>query len=249
MLSVLAIDSGNSFLKWGYSENNQWLTCNKIHNQSIDKLSENWKNLEHPDIVVISQVSGHAIRQQLLYHLKIWNTQPHWITALPKQCGVTNGYADPCQLGSDRWAALIAAWNRFHQSCLVVNIGTGMTIDVLSENGVFLGGIIVPGPYSLMNCIDSNTQINLEESNCRYEIFPVNTANALYSGVIQSLTGAIERMVRLYNLQHDCVIKHCVFSGGGVADILPHIDFDYEVIENLVLDGLVLIAQDMQQRQ
>lgn len=247
MLSILAIDSGNSFLKWGYFKNNQWMTCNTVHNQSLDDPSEFWLNLDQPDTVIVSQVSGQTVRQQLQFHLNVWNIRPHWVTALSKQCGVTNNYEDPYQLGSDRWAALIAAWNMFRESCLIVNVGTAITVDVLSDHGVFLGGIIVPGPHSLMNCIQSTTQINLEKNSCQYEVFPINTANALYSGVIQSLVGAIERIMRLYSLQYDCAIKHCIVSGGGSVEILPYINFNHVVIDNLVLEGLVLIAKDMQQ--
>ena len=247
MYAVLAIDSGNSFLKWGYFKNDQWLICKTVHNQDLSSISLDWEHLEQPNSVIVSHVSDNGIHDQLCDLLKIWSTKPYWITALPEQCGVTNNYSDPYQLGSDRWAALIASWNKFRESCLVVDIGTGMTVDVLSPEGIFLGGIIVPGPHVLMHGIQSNTQVKLTGECHQYEVLPVNTANALYSGIIQSLTGAIERMMRLYNLQHSCAIKHCIVTGGGTAELLPYMDFDYVVVDNLVLEGLVLIAQDVQQ--
>ena len=69
----------------------------------------------------------------------------HFIGAREKQCGVRNGYAKPAQLGSDRWAALIAAWHLVQRKCLVVDSGTATTIDTLSGQGEFVGGLILPG--------------------------------------------------------------------------------------------------------
>lgn len=246
MFSVLAVDSGNSFLKWAYFENNQRIIQNKVHNEDVEKLSDSWEALKQPDSIIVSHVSSRVIYDKLSRLFNVWDTMPHWVTALPRQCGVTNSYEEPGQLGSDRWAALIAAWDKYHESCLVINIGTAMTVDALSDDGVFLGGIIVAGPYILLNSIQLNTQLNLNnENNYRYENFPIRTTNAIYSGVIQSLLGSIERMMRLFSLQQGCAVKNCVLSGGGVADILPFIDFNYTVINSLVLDGLLIIAKDM----
>ncbi|MCA9398266.1 MAG: type III pantothenate kinase, partial [Candidatus Omnitrophica bacterium] len=154
---------------------------------------------------------------------------------------------EPCQLGSDRWAALIAAWDKYHESCLVINIGTAMTVDALSNDGVFLGGIIVPSSHSLLNCIQKNTQININhEKKFCYKAFPLNTTNAIFSGIVQSQIGSIERMTRLFHLQQGYAVKNCIFSGGGAADILPYVNLKYTVIENLVLDGLLIIAKEMQ---
>ncbi|PTN13048.1 type III pantothenate kinase [Nitrosomonas aestuarii] len=245
MFSLLAIDSGNSYLKWAYFENNQCISHNKILNQEITQLSDSFSSLKQPDLILISQVSDQRIKDQISSFFKNWGSEPRWIYPLTKQCGVTNNYDNPGQLGSDRWASLIAAWHKYHASCLVVNIGTAMTVDALSNDGVFLGGIILPGPHLMWNSVLLNTQIFNNNDDYRYEIFPVETKNALYSGIIQSLVGSIERMRHLFHLNHGSPPKNCIISGGGVADILPHFDFEYTFIDNLVLEGLNIIANDM----
>ncbi|SER60742.1 type III pantothenate kinase [Nitrosomonas sp. Nm51] len=245
----LAVDSGNSFLKWAIFENDQKLMSSQVGNHELYKLHDVWQKLRTPDTIIISQVSGADMTARLKQHFKIWNTQPYWISAVSKQCGVTNNYANPRQLGSDRWAALIAAWDKFHEACIVIDVGTAMTVDVLSSNGVFMGGIIIPGPYSLQKSIQCTTPINLSEEIHQYRIFPVNTADAIYSGIIQALVGSIERMLRLYKYHQGSVIKHCLISGGGLSELLPHIDFDVIVIDNLVVEGLLRIAKDLQLNQ
>ena len=246
MFSVLAVDSGNSFLKWTYFINNHRVIQDKVLNHDIESLPGAWESLKQPDVIIVAHVASNAIYDKLSQFFDIWNTRPNWVTATQRQCGVTNNYEDPSQLGSDRWAALIAAWDKYHESCLVVNVGTAMTVDALSNNGVFLGGIIIPSSNILLNSIKSSTQIDLgHKEDYRYEIFPIKTVNAIYSGVIHSCVGSIERMMRLFNLQQEHAVENCIISGGGVADILPYIDFNHTVIDNLVLDGLLIMAKDM----
>ena len=61
-----------------------------------------------PQAVAISNVAGDALQRQLAAVLPA-SPEPRWITSVRAQCGVRNSYADPAQLGCDRWAALIGA--------------------------------------------------------------------------------------------------------------------------------------------
>ena len=97
------------------------------------------------------------------------------------------------KLGRDRWAALIGAWESERQGCLVVDAGTAMTVDALTDTGEFLGGIITPG-FDLMQQIlmrDIHTLKSREGKFCDY---PDSTADAICSGAVHAMAGAIERM-------------------------------------------------------
>ena len=92
--------------------------------------------------------------------------------ATPEAAGVRNGYARPAQLGADRWAALVGAWNQERRPCLVVNAGTALTIDVLLEDperpghGYFAGGCILPGFDLMRGALNRHTaQLPLAEGD------------------------------------------------------------------------------------
>jgi type III pantothenate kinase len=75
-----------------------------------------------------------------------------------------------------------------------------------------------------------------------FEPFPVNTANALYSGSIQALAGTIERMYALMsNSGYDT--PTCLISGGAAPKVQPYLNIESTLVENLVLEGLLIIAQ------
>jgi len=242
MSSILAIDCGNSYIKWGINSSNIWLSKHIIKNDEVDQLVYQWHDLENLNFIIVSNVSNEYICSRLKNIFNSLGFKPYWITSQTYQCGVVNKY-NPDLLGCDRWAALIAAWNFYHASCLVVTIGTAMTVDVLSENGVFLGGYILPGPYLLKKSLVDYTQIETVEY-ADFQIFPTFTDSAIHSGIIISLIAFIEKIQQFFFIKEGYSIQHCILSGGGLNVIKPYIEFPFIEIDNIVLEGLLIIAND-----
>ena len=130
MTYLLTIDSGNTHVKWGLHDGSNWLEQGTLAQDKSILLQQAWKSLPTPHDIIISNVSSIETKKKLSEFLSCWKAKPRWITPLAYQCGVRNYYADPSLLGSDRWAALIAAWNWQQKGCLVVDAGTAMTVDL-----------------------------------------------------------------------------------------------------------------------
>jgi len=243
MSRILTIDSGNTFIKWGLYDRCNLVYQGKVKQDESANLAQAWQNLPEPSSIIISNVAGDAAQKNLAELCLSLKIKPHWITAVQQQCGVRNFYSDPVLLGSDRWAALVAAWNHELQACLVINIGTAMTVDVLSDSGDFLGGLILPGPDLMFKVLKAHTAIPCTELG-KFDLLPVCTGDAIYSGVIQSLVGAIERMKQELCTRLGYSMQNCIISGGASALILPHLGMQAKVVDNLVLEGLLLIAND-----
>ena len=164
-----------------------------------------------------------------------------WIRSAAMQCGVRNGYARPAQLGCDRWAALIGAHRLHRGAAVVVNAGTALTADALTADGVFVGGIIVPGAELMRSALARDTA-GLRRQSGAFSFFPDNTGDAIMSGAINALCGAVERVAR--NLEDGGgQAPACVLSGGAAALIAPHLNLEVKVVDNLVLEGLAVIAR------
>lgn len=236
---ILAIDIGNSRIKWGMHDNGGWLATGAADKNDLDVLAAAWKNGPSPGQIIASSVADPAIVAAINARLACWPVAPRWISAEAQQCGVSNGYRTPSQLGSDRWTALIAARRRTSAACLVVNCGTAMTVDALSASGRFLGGLIVPGLSLMEQALERGTKaIRLDGGD--YQRFPDTTANAVRSGCLNALCGAVERMA--YELSEAHGTPHCFLSGGNAQDVLPRLRISAEVVDNLVLEGLIGIA-------
>lgn len=187
--------------------------------------------------VVATNVAGEHVRTRIHDALGI---EPLWVSAQGEQCGVRSGYANPAQLGADRWAAMIGARHLVQGPCVVANAGTTMTVDALSADSIFLGGFIVPGFELMRNTLARNTA-QLKRQDGAFSFFPDNTGDAIASGAVNALAGAVERMVRYMRTtgEDEPVI---LVSGGGAQHLLPHLAGDVRLVDNLVLEGLARIG-------
>ncbi len=243
--SLLTVDSGNTHVTWGLYDGRGWLKQGVAVLGVRDEktlLEREWQDLREPDRIVVSNVAGLQAKADLSELFSRWKVQPQWITAVAYQCGVRNYYIDPAQLGSDRWAALIAAWELQRQGCLIVDAGTAMTVDVLSDTGEFLGGIITPGIDLMQKILTENTA-SLKPVGGKFCDYPDSTADAVYSGAVHALAGAVERMAALLTttLGH---APDCILSGGAAQQLQTRLNVNARVVNNLVLEGLILIARE-----
>jgi type III pantothenate kinase len=235
-MKVLAIDAGNSRIKWGLADADGWVRQSSLSTKDASELGAVVVTLARPERTVISNVAGEAVRANIASALAPIADRPRWVVARAFQCGVRSSYADPAQLGSDRWAALIGAWHLFHRGCAVVNVGTTLTVDALTGEGVFLGGIIVAGPDLMRSALARHTaQLRIEDGAFRY--FPDTTADAIMSGAVNALAGSVERMVRFMS-EAGASSPLIVLSGGGAGLIASRLNGAAEVVDNLVLEGL-----------
>jgi type III pantothenate kinase len=237
---ILAVDAGNTRIKWGLHDGKSWLEKGWIASGNAHRLADSWQKYLQPERIVASNVAGPDVASQMAEACRRWATEILWAVATQDQCGVKNGYENPAQLGSDRWAALIAARQIAPEGCVVVNAGTAMTVDALSGQGVFLGGLIVPGLATMRRALAESTA-GVEASGGGFEKFPGNTADAVYSGVLSAMAGAVERMVAdLSKAQAEAPV--CLLSGGDAKFLQPLLSGKAMMVDNLVLDGLIRIA-------
>jgi len=237
---ILAIDAGNSRVKWGWHDGRAWSSLATVSliefaaaNHDINPFAATHEN---PERIVISNVAGDGAHQLIVNWTSIFEAEPVWLKGERERCGVTSRYDRPGQLGPDRWAALIAARALHAGPCLVVNAGTATTADLLSADGEFLGGAILPGVDLMRFVLHEHTgRLPLEEG--RFEPLPRNTVDAIESGCQHAQAGAVERMYRTAGADAACLV-----SGGAGRALAERLDFPCRYVENLVLEGLARIA-------
>ena len=237
---ILAIDAGNSRVKWGWHDSHGWSSLATVSliefaaaNHDINPFAATHEN---PGRIVISNVAGEGAHQLIVNWTSIFEAEPHWLKGEPERCGVTSRYDNPGQLGADRWAALVAARALHSGPCLVVQAGTATTADLLSADGEFLGGLILPGVDLMRFVLHEHTgRLPLQEG--RFVRTPRNTVDAIETGCRHAQAGAVERMYRLAGAGALCLV-----SGGAGQSLIEQLDIPCRYVENLVLEGLARIA-------
>jgi len=241
-MRVLAVDAGNSRIKWGLHDGESWLVQDWAGTARAARLGRAWAKLPRPDTIISCNVAGPGVRRAIIVAARGLNRPVRFVVSRARQCGVVSSYGRPSQLGPDRWAALIGAWHLYRGPCVVVNAGTTMTVDALDGEGVFLGGMITPGVDMMREALTRSTA-GLGPDPGRFAFFPARTADAIMSGALNALAGAIERMDRFMR-EAGLSAPLVVVSGGTAGLIAQHLTVPVEVVDNLVLEGLLHIALD-----
>jgi len=239
---ILAVDAGNTRIKWGLTDGAAWAERGAAATGQPADLDAAWACLARPHAMIVSNVAGKAAGEALRNLAARWALEPRFIASRGVQCGVRSSYEDPAQLGCDRWAALIGAWRLSPRASLVVNAGTAMTVDALSGEGLFVGGVIAPGLDLMRRALDRHTAaLRYQPGEVRF--FPGNTGDAIMSGAAHALAGAIERMANFLREAGEESV-HVMLSGGDAAWLRPLLALETVHVENLVLEGLAAIALD-----
>lgn len=249
-MTFLAIDIGNTRLKWGLFEaarpGASLLKQGAVFLETIDDLADgDWRGIPSPASMLGCAVAGDAIRHRVEEQMGTWDVEPRWVVPSRQEAGVVNGYDHPNRLGADRWVALIGARQRLlaagtPRPALVVMIGTAATIDALDETGRFLGGCILPGFGLMLKALEGGTA-GLKVPTGEIVEFPTNTSDALMSGGSIAIAGAIERMYR--RLHRRTGQEPALFMTGGAAvKLAPITDPEFVVADTLIFEGLLAMA-------
>lgn len=246
-MKALLLDVGNSRLKWGVAENGDLartghIAQQKIREQGVGVLTKRLPRVV--DAVIASNVAGpsYATRLAGLVHAHC-DRDVHFAKVARAAFGVKNSYSQPRRMGVDRWVAMVGARAEFKAACIVVDAGTAVTIDALDKNGQHLGGQILPGVTLMASALHNETSdLPLATSTRRalYDglaMFTSNTRDAIGSGALNAVTGAVERAIRM--LRSKSYRPKLVLTGGDASRILQALDGKPVHRPHLVMQGLL----------
>lgn len=253
---LLLIDAGNTRIKWAVLPPHRarptwhatvgveagWLASGAVSHHALETLADCWRGRDITK-VIIANVAGGAIHTRLTVMLQSCLAVPPdavcWFKSTESAAGLHNGYRLPAQLGCDRFAALIGARTLFaSQALIVAGCGTATTIDAVSVEGNFIGGMILPG-LTLMSSALARHAAQLPAIGATAEtppMFATDTDSAIASGCLQAQVGAIERACA----RHAGAL--CLLTGGAAARVAAALTMPHRSIDNLVLLGLQAAA-------
>jgi type III pantothenate kinase len=247
---ILLIDSGNTRTKWVLADYGQFLSeVGSVLNEGVES-SDLLNVAKQATHVYVANVAGELMQTRLMALLG--NIAMTFVRTSEAACGVINQYQQVSRLGVDRWLSMLAAHEICKTSCLVVNAGTALTIDALSynkeqQNTQFIGGVIVPGLRLMQQALNANTA-QLPKADGVFEPFAKNTADAIQTGCMLALLGAIQlQWQNLYDVVK--TTPQILISGGDALVLKNNLAIDLAkhsiIVDNLVLRGLMRLERDM----
>ncbi len=154
----LLIDIGNSRVKWAFGTAAGFVAWGETRHNEAEDLCALLDAAYAPGEIRVANVAGAGAAVRVAASLQErFGVAPVFARSAEYGAGVRNGYADPSQLGVDRWLAICAAFARYRAPVCVVDAGTATTIDVVSGSGEHQGGLILPGITLMQSALLGST--------------------------------------------------------------------------------------------
>lgn len=239
----LLLDIGNTRLKVAGTEGKGFVDSVAIEHAGgrLTEALEEVASRHAPEEIWVACVAGPQLQEAVqCWADERWGLEPRFVSTTAQACGVVNAYAQPENLGVDRWLAVIAAHRRGQGAVCVVDAGTCLTVDVVDASGRHLGGLIAPGVNNQRAAVWGRTQVRARMQDCDLMPLADNTDDAVGFGTLHSSLGLIERV--LAQLETALPIERRLLTGGEAALLLPYLT-GWEQVPDLVLEGLAALAQ------
>ena len=206
-----------------------------LDRQVLESITADWAF----DAVILASVVPHSaelIRQ-------VWAGRPFLQVDHRLRLGLTLDLPDPSTVGADRLANIAAMAD--HGPCIVVDFGTAVTFNVISDDRRFLGGVIAPGLSAMTDYLHDRTALlpKIEIAEPAAAIGK-STKAAMLSGAVYGFRGLVKEILAQLELELNGGAGHIhTVATGGYAELIsgqiPAID---AVLPDLTLEGMRIIA-------
>lgn len=239
MTARLLIDVGNTRLKWTVAAGDGALAPVQAlaHGGDPAALIE-WLPL--PDGLReawVANVTGDAAGERLAAALGVRHRLPtHFARPVDRLTGLRLAYEDATRLGVDRWLALLAIWGRERAASVVASAGTALTFDAVDDRGQHLGGVIAPGLVTAQTAVLGATRFAASGPSQQFTRgLGRDTDACVRQGALHACAGLLDRLAARHPGPRYLI-------GGDAETLAPHLDGDWQLRPDLVLEGLAALA-------
>ena len=249
---ILTLDIGNTNIKTALFEDmemRQYWRISTDRQRSSDELGLLLMNLLQYNRIDRGQIDGimmSSVVPQINFTVEHMCRNYFGIEPMKIEPGVRTGinikYENPRELGSDRIANAVAAYELYGGPCITIDFGTATSFGVISERGEFLGGAICPGLKLAADALTERAaKLPRFELTKPESVIGRSTVTNMQAGIVYGYIGQvnylIERMKKELNAPHAKVI-----ATGGLAVLVAEESNVIDVMDGLLtLKGLCLI--------
>jgi len=249
---LLAVDVGNTNIVFGIHDGATWLKhwrVRTVRDKMPDEYGVLFRDflrttgvaLDALEQVAISSVVP-PITDRMEEMLSAQTGVSPLIISTAIDTGLTFAVDNPAELGTDLISDAVAAYNHFHDACIVVDFGTAMTFTAVDAHATFLGVAIAPGITLAMSALAGGTA-QLPQIRLIAPPRPIgtNTIHSIQSGIVLGYVGMVESLITRFREQMG--VEAQAIATGGLARLIAPLTCCFAAVDELLtLEGIRLIA-------
>ncbi|MDX1695326.1 MAG: type III pantothenate kinase [Ketobacteraceae bacterium] len=242
-MAALLIDVGNTNFKWRWQTSDATLEgAGSSREPCTDAIARLAADIGAPERVGLACVKSQQYQEAMLDALRQhFAVEPFVARVSGAACGLVNSYQDPARMGIDRWLAMIGVRHGFEGAFCVMDCGSAVTADWVSETGQHLGGFILAGLRLSVGALLAGTdQVIVDYDKLEHaDILPgASTTDAVYNGALFSLVAQVRSAYQhLQRIAGDGA-SQLVLTGGDAHLLARHLDCPCRIVGGLVFEGL-----------
>ena len=254
-MNIIAVDIGNTNITIALFLKDEEKFIKSIPGQSRTKLTACFKSAwqkipiaksskekKRNGVIVVSSVKS-AWTKQIQQIVKDNLGETVYIIGKDIPLPMDLAVDKPNEVGTDRIVSAAAAYAVVEDAVVVADFGTAVTIDLVDEKGIFLGGVICPCFEISAQALKKNTaQLPKVKVSRPKEPYGKTTSQAINCGLYYSAIGTLEEVIRRY-AEKIGRWPQTVLTGGAAKVIKDECDFIDSYVPNLVVKGIVLTYQ------
>lgn len=236
-LQMIAVAIGNTRTRIGRFEGKDLQHSESLKNTDIAAIRQAVTTAAegiHDAVVVVASVNP-SVAIPVLSELESVGDLQVLRIGVDVPIPLTHALDDASTLGQDRALNAIAAFKRSEQACVVIDVGTAVTVDFVDGTGVFQGGVIAPGLVMMLDALHARTaalpSLSFEAPDPARGVFGLDTRHAMLLGVMASVQGLVHLMIGRYAEKFGAYPQ--IIATGGDAPLLFEND---ELVEHVVPD-------------
>lgn len=250
---LLAVDVGNTNTVIGAFEGKELKADWRVRTErdvTVDELGMLFRNLFDSQGLDFSQTRGVIIScvvPPMLDALENLARKYVQTEALVVGPGIKTGIPilidNPKEVGADRIVNVVAAYDKYHQSLIVVDLGTSTNFDYVSPDGEYMGGAIAPGLILSSEALFLKaSKLQRIEISRPKRVIGKDTVSAMLTGLVYGHVGLIDGIVK--RMSDEAGTNPLVIATGGLASLVAeYSETISEVIPDLTLEGLRIIFE------
>ncbi len=247
---IIAIDIGNSTIGFGFVKNGHVERVSTIENEldselvraKLENFMEATAERYKIEKVIICSVVPKALKTLRRRIKKAWGLTP-LIVGTDLKIPIENKYRKPRQVGKDRLLCGFAACELYGFPAVVIDLGTAITFDGVSERGEYLGGAIIPGLRLSAQALFEKTallpRVRIEEPK---RVIGRSTEESIQSGMFHGYGALCDGMVARLGEEMGCHPK-VIMTGGHAATMRKFMKHPVAAVDQeLIFKGMALLV-------